>query len=208
VVTQAFLLRSTDGRAAVSLKEGTVAKDAGGNPISRITIRALPSDSLPSLSSGSTFTSAGMAYDIGPDGATFSPPVSLSFTLPQAQWGQDYSVKTFDTKSGAWQDLPTSFDATTGTITAQASHLCTFALFEQPREAAVTPAAPRSTPVPAPAAPQVKAPPPTTAVSIVMSMLTWAAGLMINNIIPLVAFVFLGIAGYLIMLGRFPGGGQ
>jgi len=208
VVTQAFLLTSTDGRVMVSLKEGTVAKDASGNPLSQITIKALPSGSLPSLASGSTFTFAGMAYDIGPDGATFSPPVSLSFTLPQAQWGQDYSVKTFDTTSGAWQDLPTSFDTSTGTITAQASHLCTFALFAQPHADAVPPPTPRSTPAPAPAAPQVKAPPPTTAVSIVMSMLTWTAGLMINNIIPLAAFVFLGIAGYLVMLGKFPGSGQ
>jgi hypothetical protein len=27
-------------------------------------------------------------------------------------------------------------------------------------------------------------------------------------VVPLVAFIFLGIAGYLVMLGRFPGSGQ
>ena len=61
-----------------------------------MTIKAVPSASLPAVPAGSAFAFAGMAYGIGPDGATFSPPVSLTFTLPQAQWGQDYSVKLFD----------------------------------------------------------------------------------------------------------------
>jgi hypothetical protein len=152
------------------------------------------------------FTFAGMAYEIGPDGATFSPPISVTFTSPQVHWGQDYTVKTFDKKSGTWQDLPTSFDATTGTITAQFSHLCTFALFSEPRAAAGTPAPSRSTP--APAAPEVKIQPPTTAASVFMSMLGWIADLVVNNIIPFVAFIFLGIAGYLVVQGRFPGSGQ
>jgi beta propeller repeat protein len=193
VVSQATRLPSNDGRALVMVGEGVVAKDASGNPLPEITIQALPSGSLPPVPSGSVFTFAGMAYEVGPEGATFSPPISLSFTVPQAQWGQDYVVKSFDRKSGTWQDLRTTLTATTGTVTAQSSHLCIFGLFTEPRAA---PPAPAATPV------------PLTAVSIFASMTTWVAGLVMNNVVPLVAFIFLGIAGYLVMLGRFPGSGQ
>jgi hypothetical protein len=147
-----------------------------------------------------------MAYEIGPDGATFSPPISLTFTIPQAQWGQDYPVKFFNQKSGTWQDLPTAFDAATGTVTAHFSHLCIFALFTEPRASPVpTPAA---TPVPAPATPQPQAPPPTTAVGIFTSMMGWAAGLVMNNIVILMAIILLAITVYLVRRGRLPGSGR
>jgi hypothetical protein len=147
-----------------------------------------------------------MAYEILPDGATFSPPLSLSFTIPQARWGQEYSVKTWDTRSGTWQDLPSVFDGSTGTITAEVSHLCTFALFAQPVAAPPTPVA---TPLPAvvttlPAA----APPPSTAVSTFASMLAWATDLIVNNAVILAVVLVLVIAVYLVWQRRSPGAGQ
>jgi len=205
VVSQAARLPSTDGLAIVSIGEGVVAKDAGGKPLAEITIKSLLSENLPAIPSGSAFMFAGMAYEIGPDGATFSPPVTLTFTLPQAQWGQDYTVKSFDQTSGTWQDLPTSFDAATGIVTVQVSHLCCFALFTEPRASSVTPAA---TPVPVPSASQVKSQPPTTAVSIFMSMMGWVAGLVMNNVVIIVAVIFLIIAIYLFRQGWFPGSGR
>jgi beta propeller repeat protein len=205
VVSQATRLVSTDGRAVVVLGEGITALDAAGKPLEQITMKAIPAGSLPPVPSGSAFSFGGMAYEIGPDGATFSQPLSLAFMLSQAQWGLDYTVRSFDHKTGSWVDLPTTMDAATGTVTVEVSHLCCFALFTRPITAPLTPVA---TPLPVPAAPQVKAQPPATAVSIFMSMLGWIADLMVNNIIPFVAFIFLGIAGYLVMQGRFPGSGQ
>jgi PKD repeat protein len=202
VVTQATRLLSTDSRAAISIGEGVVARDASGKPLPEISVKAQPSENLPAIPSGSTFTFAGMAYEIGPDGATFSPPVTLTFTLPQAQWGQDYTVKSFDQTSGTWQDLPTSFDTATGMVTVQVSHLCCFALFAVPHTSLVTPTA---TPVPVPSVSQVKSQPPTTAVSIFMSMIGRVAGLMMNNIVILVAVIILIITLYLFMQGRLPG---
>ncbi len=35
----------------------------------------------------------------------------------------DYTVKSSDRTSGTWQDQPSAFDANTGTITVQVSHL-------------------------------------------------------------------------------------
>jgi hypothetical protein len=171
-----------------------------------ITMKALPSESLPVVPSGSGKTFAGLAYDLGPDGATFSPPVSLSFSLPQAQPGQDYSVKSFDRKSGTWQDLPTTFDAATGMVTAHVSHLCVFALFTGPRVSPVTTPAP--TPLPVLTTPIVKAQPPTTAVSIFSSMMGWAAGVMMKNAVIVAVIIILAIAAYVITQRRFPGSGR
>jgi beta propeller repeat protein len=205
LVTQATRLLSTNGRATVTIREGVVVKDAGGNPLTEISIKALSPGSLPAVPSGSPFTFAGMAYDLGPDGATFSPPIALAFTLPQAEWGKDYSVQSFDIKSGTWKVLPTTFDAATGTVTADIGHLSVFALFTEPR---ASPATPEATPVPLPPAPQVKAQPPATAVSIFTNMMSWASDLVVNNAIIPVVVAILAIAGYLVAQGRFPGSGQ
>ncbi len=204
VVTQATRLQSSDGRATVLLGEGVVVKDATGNPPAEISIKGLPAESLPLVPSGSTLTFAGMAYDIGPEGATFSPSLTLTFTLPQARWGQDYSVKLFDTASGAWVDLPTNFDTAAGTVTVQVPHLCCIALFTEPRAA---PAATPSSPLPLPAAPQAKAQPPTTAVNIFVNMMGWAADLLVNNILVLVMIIGIVVA-IVIEWGRFPGFGR
>ncbi len=208
VISQATSLKSTDGRAIVSLSEGIVTKDAGGKPLSEMTIRAVPSGNLPAVPAGSAFTFAGMAYEIGPDGATFSPPVTLALTLPQAQWGKDYSVKSFDRTSGTWQDQPSAFDAATGTITVQVSHLSIFALFMEPRVSPVT--TPAGTPqLTVAATPQVTAKPPTTAMSIFTNMIGWVVSMVMNNIIILVIIIVLAIgAVFFYRKGKFPGSGR
>jgi PKD repeat protein len=205
VVTQLTRLESTDGLATMTLAEGVLAQDAGKNPLTEITIKAVPAGEMPAVPSGSAFTFAGMAYEIGPDGASFSPPLALTFTLPQAQWGRDYAVKMFDKVSGTWQDLPLTFDATTGTVTVQVSHLCCFALFTEPRASLATPATPAATPEPVPAAPQVTAQPPAGAVGTFTSMLGWITTDIVRTAVVVVGIVVLVLAVYLYRHGRFPG---
>ena len=202
VVTQATRLPSSDGRAAISLPLGVVAKDAGGKPLMEISISVLPPENLPEVPSGAVFTFAGMAYDIGSDDATFSPPVTLTFTLPQAPGEQDYTVKSYDRKSGSWMDLPTTLDPATGIVTVEVSHLCIFALFTQPRADSLAPAA---TVLPLPSASLVKAQPPSSAVSIFMNMIGWAAGQVLNNLVVLVAVIILTTAVALVLEDKFPG---
>ena len=209
VVTQETRLRSTDDRAMIVIGEGIFARNVSGKPLEEITLRALSPENLPADPSGSAFTFAGMAYEIGPDGATFSPPISLTFALSQAQWGLDYTIRSYDRKSGTWVDLPKKLDAATGTVTAEVSHLCYFALFTRPVTAPPTPVVtPGATPLPLPAALQVKARPPTTAVSIVISMIGWAADLMMNNVIVLAGIIILVIAAYVVRQGKLPGSGR
>jgi beta propeller repeat protein len=202
VVTQATRLVSTDGRATVILSEGITAKDAAGKPLAEITLRAVPLEALPAVPPGSVFKSDGMAYEIGPGGATFSPPASLSLMPLLPQWGRDYSVKSFNTKNDAWEDLPTTFEGSTGLVTAQFSHVSIHALFTLPP--AVSPAA-AAVPVPSTAAlQQAKVQPPSTAVSVFTSMMLWVAGLVAENLVVVVAVVILAVAGVLVIQGRKP----
>ena len=204
MVSQATRLVSTDGRAVITLDEGIIAKDAAGKPLEQITMKAIPAGSLPSFPSGSRSPLAAWHTRSGPDGATFSQPLSLVFSLSQAQWGLDYTVRSFDHKTGTWVDLPTTLDAATGTVTVEVSHFCCFALFTSPVTAPPTPVV---TSLPVPAAPLVKAQPPTTAVNIFANMISWAAVLVMNNIIIFVVAIILIIAAFLVKKGRAPGFG-
>jgi hypothetical protein len=110
-------------------------------PLGSLSIRRIPAEELPSAPPGEALSFAGMAYEIGPDGATFSPAIPLSFTIPQELWGQEHVIQGYDHATGTWQALPGRYDSQTGTITVQVSHLCCFALFAKSTgtEQAVTP---------------------------------------------------------------------
>jgi len=140
VITQATRLQSTDGLANVSLGLGIIARDSNGRPLESLSIRRIPAEELPAAPAVA-FSFAGMAYEIGPDGATFSPAIPLSFTIPQELWGQEHVIQAYDHATGTWQALPGRYDPQTGTITVQVSHLCCFALFAKSTgtEQAVTP---------------------------------------------------------------------
>jgi PKD repeat protein len=196
VITQATTLQSMDGLASVFIREGIVAKDSTGAALSSITVSSLPAESVPGIPDGSVFTYGGMAYELQPDGGTFSPSISLSFTIPQAHWGQDYIVRTFDHVSGVWQDIPTTYNPDTGTVTAEVTHFCCFALFSK----AVTsvPSDMTTTP-PAQAAPNVNTPPPPppTAMSIFTGILMWVTDIMLKNAVLVAGLVILAVAIFL-----------
>jgi uncharacterized repeat protein (TIGR02059 family) len=191
VITQATSLQSNDRLATLTLGLGVVAKDAAGNPLSSVTITAVPAQSLPALPSGTTVPYAGMNYDLKPDGATFSPVISVSFTVPQGQWAQDYTIRSYDRATGTWQDLPTSYDAQTGTVTAEVSHLCLFALFA------------KTLPSPSPAAAQAQpaqvtvratpASPPRTIMTNFLGIILWVGNLIIRNPVVAVGIVVLAV---------------
>lgn len=202
VVTQATRLLSSDGRAEIIIPEGIVAKDAGGRPLESITMRVLPPEDLPPIPSGSVFIFDGIACGIGPDGATFSPPASLSFFPLNPRWGRDYSVKSYTAKSGTWEDLPTTFDGSTGLVTAEVSHLTVHGLFTVAQTASPTASA---TPLlPAAVPQQAKAQPPSTAVSIFTSMIGWAAGLIAGNLFLVIAVLIAAVAAFLVIRTRKP----
>jgi beta propeller repeat protein len=192
VITQATKLQSTDGLATVTLREGIVAKESTGKPLSSIAIKAIPADSVPAIPAGSVFAFQGIAYEFQPDSATFSPSIIINYTVPQARWGQEFIVKTFDTASGTWQDVPTRYDPNTGIVTAEVSHFCCFALFAKVAAPSRT-----TTLVPVQLAPQGVAPPPPTAMSIFSGMILWIIDMMTKNVLIIAGIVIVAVALFL-----------
>ncbi len=191
VITQVTTLKSTDGLATVNIGSGIVAKDAEGKPLSSITIRATPSENLPNASPGGSYSFAGRAYELLPDGATFSPEISVSFTAPNVQFGQELMVKVYNHATDTWQDVPSSINPETGIITAHISHFCCFALF-----AGTVTQEPTSVSTPAPVPPKANAPAPT-AMSTFMGMILWVVDLIQKNIIIFAGLIILAIAIFL-----------
>jgi beta propeller repeat protein len=206
VITQETILRSTDMLATVSIGLGVVAKDLADKPLSSVTLTALPPEKLPPLTTSASSTFTGMAYNLEPDGAGFSPTIFFSFSYPKAQWGEEYTVKMFDRQHGTWQDLPTTYDASTGLITAQLSHFCCFALFAKPKANSSLSAKENTDQLPKAAPPVTPAPPPGTALNTFIGMATWVTDLVIKNVYIFLIVVVLLIA-YGVRKRRYPGSG-
>ena len=133
---------------------------------------------------------------LGPDGATFSPDITLIFTYPGARWGEDYSIKAYDPVTQGWTTLPTTYSPEKGTITATLSHFCCFALFSSTHDISFVSA--RQVPAQVSATPIPTSPPPGTAVNIFVNMLLWAATLVSKNLILLVVAAIIVIIIYFV----------
>ncbi len=177
VITQTTVLQSADQLATLSIGQGVVAKDSAGSPLSSVTISTLPDSGIPETPQGSTFSFAGIAYNLQPDGATFSPAVTITFTVPQAQWSQHYMVKEYNPLAQVWVDLPTTYHPESGTISASVSQFCIIALFSdiiKPSQTSLPTAV--HTPLPTIAPPQ-----PTSTFGIFYGMMVWLADLGMKN---------------------------
>jgi len=197
IITQATTLQAADGLGSVYIRKGVVAKNSSGAVPSSITINSLPADTLPDNPDGSGFSLSGMAYDLQPDGCTFSPAISLNFTIPQARWGQEFLVKTYDETTMTWLDVPTSYDPDTGIVTAELSHFCPVALFAR----AVIPAPPdAAADMPAQIPETPAASPAPTAFSTFSSMILWVIDSAMKNIVLTAGLVILVVA--VLLYGR------
>jgi len=197
VVTGVTALHSEDSLASLSIPAGIVAKDGAGTPLGSVTISALAASAVPADTAGSAYSFAGRAYDLGPDGATFSPAITLTFTVPPGLEGQEYMVRTRDESTNTWVELPTVYHPESGTVTAEVSHFCCFALFAK-TPVSLTPTA-RATVAAAAQAAAARPSPPPTAMSIFSGMILWAGNQVLRY--PFVAGIVILALGAL-LFGR------
>jgi hypothetical protein len=127
-------------KATLTVPEGTIVKDAAGNPLAT---------SITMLYTPATAERIGAitAYEFGPSGTTFSPPIDLVIAYDPANIPAGYSesdlvIKMYD--GTKWVDLATTVNTVAHTATAKVSHFSVFALFAAP------PVAPPPTPTPTP----------------------------------------------------------
>ena len=125
----------------IIVPSGTTGLTEAGEPLSEITV--LRAD--PPAPPANTETIA-VDYDLGPDGATFDPPITLTFQynpdqIPEGGSHENLSIAYYDTDSGQWVELDASdieIDPATNTITARISHFTYFSIIAHTAPAAFT----------------------------------------------------------------------
>ncbi len=129
VVSTTAVVRSDAGECNLTIPEGTESKTREGESLSQITMESM--EELPSPSENSNII--GVAYDFGPDGATFDPPIPLNFTyddsiLPEGTTEANLVIAIWDSASGTWIELESIVDPHTNTITAEISHFSIYTI--------------------------------------------------------------------------------
>jgi beta propeller repeat protein len=196
VVTQTTVLESADKLATVAIGQGVTALDASGKPLSSVSITTLASSEIPAVPQGTALDFAGIAFELQPDGATFSPSITVTFTVQNAQWGQHYAIREFDHTTQSWIDLPTTYNPASGSISASVTRFCCIALFSETINAPQTPRpATIATLIPA----EVNSP-PAGAIGIFTGLMLWSADVFTKNIY-LVALV-LAVMLFVYLKGR------
>ena len=128
-------LKTTDGKLTLDITKGTKLLDSAGKPLK--VLSAVREILPPSAPSGAVII---IAYNFGLNGATFSPPITLTInydpaTLPDDVAEEDLYIAYWD--GSKWVALETTVDTMARAASCQVSHFTTFALI-----GSVTPPAP------------------------------------------------------------------
>ena len=143
-VTASTTVRAADGTGTLQIPVGTTARAADGGPLGEVTVARAAE--VPAAPPGTTVA---IALTCSPAGATFDPPVSLTYTLSAEEWakigGATPKVMWYNPASKAWQEVPATVDPATQTVTAAVSHFSIYALAWTPTPPAETTTVPAAT---------------------------------------------------------------
>lgn len=177
VVLKPVTVTTEDKVGAVTILEGTVARDRDGNPLGEVTCSKVTLADVPPAPPGTTIA---VALRCGPAGATFDPPAILTYTLSTEEWakiddGAKLSVMWYNPESGEWQEIAATVDPAARTITAEVEHFSIYALAWTVPDTVAAGAEGTTTPAgePGPALP------------------TWALALIVVVVVALAAFFFM-----------------
>jgi len=129
VFSEPVTATSEDELCTLDIPEGTVGLTEELEPIDEITIVEM--DEPPDPPEDAHVV--GLTYDLGPDGATFDPPIALTFSydpdaLPEGVAEEDLVLAYYDEATGKWVELVGVVDTVNNTITASVPHFTTFAV--------------------------------------------------------------------------------
>jgi hypothetical protein len=132
------------------------------------------------------------AYDYGPSGATFTPPIDLVIAydpanIPQGFSESDLVIRMWD--GTAWIDLETTIDSRAHTATAKVSHLTLFALFA-------------ASPVSLTLTPEVTPTPLSVVVTPTASPMPPVPVIRMNVVIAMLIAVLIVAVAYMVLRGR------
>ena len=140
--------RSADKQVTLTISKGTIAKNSKGAPLSWISIQPAGAPT-----GASTINVLGQIYSIGPDGATFEPPITLTFNFnpDDVPEGEVPAIHYWDPDAndgeGAWVEIPGAVvDMENGTITVEINHFTPFAVLSVAAPTPPTTTPPTTTP--------------------------------------------------------------
>jgi transcriptional regulator with XRE-family HTH domain len=163
--TQAVTAQSADTKVKVDIAKGVIGKTSSGQPLTRLTITPLSPPPPPPANK----SIIGLTYDFGPDGATFDPSVTVTFTydpknIPAGVDEKSLTLAFYDSAKGTWVVLENiTVNTATHTISGQTSHFTAFTVLSLSQPATTTPAPTTPAPTtPSPTTPAPTTPAPTT----------------------------------------------
>ena len=130
VVQESTTLTTADGKLSLNIPAGTKILDAQGKPLTSLTAVIEPSP--PSPPPGGAIL---LAYNLGPDGATFEPPITLTIeydpeALPEGFAEEDLYIAYWD--GSKWVALTTTVNTAANTVSCLVSHFTIFAIIGAP----------------------------------------------------------------------------
>ncbi len=154
-------LNSSDGRLSFSIASNTRMLNSNGTRLRSITV----AESTASPPEPPPLNTIVLAHDVGPEGATFDPPITLTMSYDPTELpaGADENNLVIGYWDGSqWEILETTVNTGENTVSAEVSHFSTFALLAQLPAPAPVPA-PTPAPIPAPIPAPAPTPPPAPA---------------------------------------------
>jgi hypothetical protein len=182
IARDSVIIASADRGVSLAIDAGTEVFDSNHAPLAHATAQAVAAGSVPSVPDGTGIRFTGMAYDLGPAGATFNPPATIRFTISGDKWDPAalYAIRTYSAVTGSWEDIPTTVDPGTRIVSGRVSHLCLFGLFAVPVAASATTPPITGAPV---ATLEVRPQPlPRTPMTTFTGMLEWAYAMATANL--------------------------
>ncbi len=136
VFTQGVTAQSQDSKCVLTINTGTKGLTASGQALSQVALVAMASP--PTSPAQSSII--GLVYDLGPNGATFDPAVTLTFNyddslVPQGVNEKKLAIAVWDNAAGKWVELTSTVDTTTNTISASVSHFSAYTILVHTRPA-------------------------------------------------------------------------
>ncbi len=131
-VRHATVITTAEEDASLSIGQGVVAQDKFGRPLDSVSVQTTSPGDLPAADPGTA--PIGRAVRCGPAGATFDPPITVSFTLTPEEWdrvgaGERFVVQWYNSAAGTWDPHPTVIHPATRTVTATVAHFTLIAPF-------------------------------------------------------------------------------
>lgn len=140
VFIQRVIVQSVDNMSRLIIVLGVLGLTGDGKPLSLISI--IPAEAPPAPPEDSYII--GLVYNLGPDRATFDPPIIVAFTydeslIPQGFAEEDLVIAVWDAAGRQWVILEGSIVyPDNNTVTAQISNFTLFTILAYIRPAAFT----------------------------------------------------------------------